>query len=304
MPWRKGQQLRLAAPENASPDVAEIYAEMQDAMGLPFVDKLHQAYGMCPEFLKEHWQVAGPVVKSRQFLECAELLAREAEKQVQALAIPDLQQELASAQVSEASRADIRACLELFRRESAGSLLLCAWQVRAFQGAVGSGAAQAATVEKDGHLPIIIRDDAMAKETKRTLEDIREKTGAPALDLYYLAMARWKDLLCDFWRRMRDEMESPKYEECRKAIRDHAWNLCDELPGPAELTAAGLLGKIDEGVVASLVRITDAFNESLSALVLNVAWTRSGLGGGNASGRAEPPVIQSKRGEKESPNAA
>lgn len=299
--------MRLATPEEADPEVAGIYAEMRDALGLPYVDKLHQAYGICPEFLTEHWRVAGPVVRSQQFVECAERLAHVAEEQVKSLEIPDVEAELATAKVSEASRAEIHGCVELFRRASASSLLLCAWQARAFRGPIGNGAANASARVAEEHLPMIMRDDAMAKETKEILEDIREKTDAPALDLYYLAMARWKDLLCDFWTRIQVEMTSTKYEECRTAIRDHASKLCDELPGPAELTTASLLGRIDESVIASLVRITDAFDESLSALLLNVAWTRIGLEGGNASGdqqASDARPVEAKPLGTEAPNAA
>jgi Halocarboxylic acid dehydrogenase DehI len=291
MPWNKGQRLRLATPEEAPAGVTEIYAEMQSAMGVPFVDELHQAYGMCPVFLQEHWTVAEPIVRSREFQACAERLGADAYTRIHSyISIPNIEAELALAQVSEASRQDIRACVELFCRRAKSSLLLCAWQMRAFEGPVGQGSAEESTPPKAECRPIIVKDDAMPAETKKVLEDIRKKTESPALDTYYRAIARWPDLLCDFWRRMSAEMASPMYENCRKAIRDYALQLCDELPGPAELTTVKLLESVDEGEIASLVKITEAFENSLSALVLNVTWTHIGLEGGNSAPGSRIPA--------------
>ena len=48
-------------------------------------------------------------------------------------------------------------------------------------------------------MPIVVRDDAMDPSTKKTLKEICKASEAPSLDLFYVAMARWPDLLENFW---------------------------------------------------------------------------------------------------------
>lgn len=286
MPWKRGQRLHLVTPEEACEEAAQVYSEMKDALGIPYIDKLHQAYAVFPKFLQAHWERVKKIVASKAFFSCADRLGADAYTRVHSyLKVSDICSELTEAQLSAASREEVSACIDLFHRASTYSLLICAWQRRAFEGPVGSRTSEAASVAppKVGHLPIIMHDDAMPKETKKKLEEIRKGLDAPALDVFYTAMARWPDLLCDFWKRMQTEMQSPMFDHCKQAIREHAEELCDELPGPMELTTVQLLETLDESEISSMVRITEAFEKSLSALVINVAWTRVGLEGGNLS---------------------
>ena len=283
MPWKRGQRLHLVAPEEACPEAAELYADIKAVLNVPFVDKLHQAYGVFPEFLTAHWEQVRKLAETKQFFACADRLGADAYTRVHSyLSVPDIRTELKSAQVSEGALREIKNGVELFHRSSTYSLLTAAWQMRAFEGPVGSEIkTQPAGPAEDGHLPIIVKDDAMDASTRKTLEEIRKGCEAPALDMFYVAMARWPDLLENFWKRMRVEMASPIYDHAKKAVGEYAAQLCDELPGPLELTTVQLLEVMDEAEIGSMVRITEAFERSLSALVLNVAWTRIGLEGGN-----------------------
>jgi hypothetical protein len=289
MPWKRGQRLHLVPPDEACPEAAEVYSQMRAALGVPSIDKLHQAYAVFPSFLQAHWERVQKVVGSEAFFRCADRLGADAYTRVHSyLKVHDIRSELKAAQLSEGARHEVRQCVDLFHRSSTYSLLLCSWQKRAFEGPVGSESSeqQPAAPIRVGHLPIIMREDAMAATTKKTLEDIRRGLDAPALDIFYVALARWPDLLCDFWKKMQAEMQSPMFDHCRQTIREHAEELCDELPGPLELTTVQLLELMDENEIGSMVRITDAFEKSLSALVLNVAWTRIGLEGGNGTSKA------------------
>lgn len=303
MPWKRGQRLRLVPPKEACIEAAEIYSQMQSALGLPFVDKLHQAYAVFPEFLKAHWERAQKIVASEAFFQCADRLGADAYTRVHSyLKVPDIRSELVAAKFSEGAQQEVRDCIELFHRSSTYSLLLCSWQKRAFEGPVGSEEIdkEAAEPVEPARMPMIIRDDAMSATTKKTLEEIRKGVSSPALDIFYVAMARWPDLLCDFWKRMQVEMQSPMFDHCKQTILEHAEELCEELPGPMELTTVQLLDVLDEGEIGSMVRITDAFEKSLSALVLNVAWTRIGIEGGNTGLKAKKIPNE----EPTAPNAA
>jgi hypothetical protein len=271
-------------------EAAEIYSQMQSALGLPFVDKLHQAYAVFPQFLKAHWERAQKVVESEAFFRCADRLGADAYTRVHSyLKVPDIRSELMAANLSEGARQEVCRCVELFHRSSTYSLLLCSWQKRAFEGPVGSEQIELTRADsiEPAHMPMIMRDDAMSATTKKTLEEIRKGMGAPALDVFYTAMARWPDLLCDFWKRMQVEMQSPMFDHCKQTILEHAEELCEELPGPLELTTVQLLDVLEDGEIGSMVRITDAFEKCLSALVLNVAWTRIGIEGGNSVSKAK-----------------
>jgi hypothetical protein len=294
MPWKRGQRLHLVAPEDACLETAEVYAEMQAALGIPHIDKLHQAYGVHPEFLKAHWNEAQKIVGSEQFFSCADRLAADAYTRAHSyLSVPDLDGELEAVKVSAASREEIRQCLDLFHRRSTYSMLLCAWQRRAFDGPVGEGAAiEREAIRKDPHLPIIMRSDSMPPTTKKTLEEVRKRNEDPALDDFYFAISRWPDLLQDFWRGIQKEMASPMYSNCKQEVRAYAAELCGELPGPLELTTVQLLEVMDEAEIGSMVRITEAFERSYSTLVLNVAWTKIGIEGGNSARRSRRNLIE------------
>jgi len=288
MPWKHGQRLRLATPEEAGPEAAEIYAEIMAALGVPFIDKLHQAYGACPEFLKAHWEQARKITASKQFFSCADRLGADTYTRVHSyLSVPDIGSDLGAVKVSEAARQEIGAMVDLFSRASSYSLLLCSWQRRAFEGPVGHDLEKGrmATPAKDVARPILMQKDAMPEKTRKMLEEIRKGLNAPAVDVFYVAMARWPDLLQDFWKCVQVEMASPMYDHSKRAIREYSEQLCDELPGPLELTTVHLLDVMDEGDISSMVRITDAFQKSFSALLLNVTWTQIGLDGGNIRSR-------------------
>jgi hypothetical protein len=289
MPWKRGHRLHLVAPEGAGVEVAEVYAEMEGALGVPLIDKLHQAYGMFPAFLKSHWEQAQKVVASKQFFSCADRLGADAYTRIHSyMMVPDIRAELAEAKVSDAAREEISETVNLFHRRSTYSLLLCSWQRRAFEGPVGSRPAiEMQKPVQDSQVPMIMRDDSMPPLTKKLLEEIRRKCEEPALDAFYIAMARWPDLLRNFWRGVQGEMASPMYDHSKQAIREYSEQLCDELPGPFELTTVQLLEVMDEAEIGSMVRITEAFERSYSALVLNAAWTKIGIEGGNLGYRAK-----------------
>jgi hypothetical protein len=275
--------LRLTEPDQAPPEVVDIYSQLKSALGVPFIGSLYRAYGTCPAFLALNWKTLEPVLRSRQFFSCADRLRAFAYTQVHSyLGVPDLCEELSVACVSEASRKEISDCVALFHRSSAYFLLMCAWQLRAFEGPVGKRMedAEKTTPPDMGALPMLMKEEVMPPATKKVLEEIRRATEAPTQHLFYVAIARWPDLLTDFWRGVQPEISSPLYENSKRAIMECANQLCDELPGPLELTTVHLVETMRETDIGSLVRITESFNRSLGALVLNVAWARIGLEGG------------------------
>ena len=140
------------------------------------------------------------------------------------------------------------------------------------------------------------KKDSAAKEVEKLREEIRRRCEEPSLDAFYVAMARWPDLLRNFWRGVQGEMASPMYDHSKQAIREYSEQLCDELPGPFELTTVQLLEVMDEAEIGSMVRITEAFERSYSALVLNAAWTKIGIEGGNVG-------YKSKKGQYYEPAA-
>jgi hypothetical protein len=302
MPWKRGHRLHLVAPEGAGVAVAEVYAEMEGALGVPLVDKLHQAYGLFPDFLKSHWEQAQKVVASKQFFSCADRLGADAYTRANSyMMVPDIRAELAEANVSDAAREEIRQCVNLFHRRSTYSLLLCSWQRRAFEGPVGSRPAiEVPKPAKDSQVPMIMREDSMPTATKKLLEEIRRKCEEPSLDAFYVAMARWPDLLRDCWKGVHGEMASPMYDHSKQAIREYSEQLCDELPGPFELTTVQLLDAMDEAEIGSMVRITEAFERSYSTLVLNAAWTKIGIEGGNVGYRSKKSQLYEPTARKAS----
>ncbi len=291
MPWRKGNKLKVVRESQAEGRIAEIYQEIKQALGVPHLNVVFQAYAVYPEFLGRFWEAAQPIVQSREFFELAERIGAEAYTCMHNyFAIPNLCEDVAKRGLSPDARRELTATVELFHYNNPPLLLLASAQLQAFEARVDGNGHSSQPVEHPvfSEKPALVEEEEAAPPIRRIYDDIRRTFGLPMLNTDYRAFARWPDFLEIYWPALKSIVQSPVYDECQQGIRESAWNLARELPAPLDLSASKLIDEgMSDGQVSDVFRITEMFVRALSGLVLNVAVAKIGLEGGSRRVRPE-----------------
>lgn len=293
MPWRKGNKLKLVREEEAQGRTAEIFGEVKDALGVPHVNVLFQAYAVYPEFLERFWEAAKPLVQSQEFFDLSDRIGAEAYTRMHNyFAIPDLRAEIRTRGLSGDARQELTGTVELFHYNNPPLLLLASAQMQAFESRVGRPGRSTSVADHPvfSEKPALVEEEQAPPPTRRIYDDIRRTFGLPMINTDYRAFARWPEFLEIYWPVLKTISQSPVYGESQQGIRESAWNLAGELPTPLDLSASRL---IDEGMsderVSDVFRITELFVRTLSGLVLNVAVAKIGLEGGTRRARPASP---------------
>ncbi len=289
MPWRKGNKLKVVRESEAQGRIAEIYREIKEALGVPHVNVIFQAYAVYPEFLERFWAAAQPLLQTQEFFALADRIGAEAYTRMHNyFAIPDLCREMETRGLSGEARHQLIGTVELFHYNNPPLLLLAAAQLQAFENRIGRDGKGTAAAEHPvfSEKPTLIEEPEAPPATRRIYDDIRRTFGLPMVNTDYRALARWPDFLEVYWPVLKTISQSPVYQECQQGVRESAWNLACELPVALDLSASKLM---DEGMsdeqVSDVFRITELFVRALSGLVLNVAVAKIGLEGGTGRAR-------------------
>ncbi|MFB3812548.1 MAG: halocarboxylic acid dehydrogenase DehI family protein [Terriglobales bacterium] len=270
---------------------------MKEALGLPNVGVVHQAFAVYPDFLKLHWRIFRPVTESQQLFDLADRLRADAYTRIFTyLDVPDL-----GLQDPSMGR-ELMRVTELSQYQNSLLLLIAAAQYQAFEGPVGSPVAPDRVAARhplfDTPLPAVDEHRPPA-QVRPVLEKMRRGFGEPFIAPDYLALASWPEFFAAYWAALKNCMQSPLYQGCHHNTRETAWMLARELPGPFELTYELLAERgIAEEDVSSLVRITEMFVDNLSRTLLNTAIARIGLEGGGQSAVRKPTEAVQAPGEE------
>lgn len=291
MPWRKGNRLKVVREEQAEGRTAEIFREIKQALGVPHVNVIFQAYAVYPEFLERFWQAARPIVQTREFFALADRIGAEAYTSMHNyFVIPSLREDIADRALNPEDQRELIEAAELFHYNNPPLLLLAAAQLQAFETRVGRPERSTHPADHPvfSQKPALVEEEQAPAAVRRIYEDIRRAFGLPMVNTDYRAFARWPQFLEAYWRVLKNIVQSPIYQESEQGIRESAWNLARELPGTLELSASRL---IDEGMsddqVSDVFRITELFVRALSGLALNIAVAKIGLEGGTRRARPE-----------------
>jgi hypothetical protein len=292
MAQKRPIRFRLLPESEAQGRVREIYAELKQALGVPFVSGLIRAYGAYPQFLEMFWDVVQPVLASRQFFTLADRLRADAYTRAHNyFEIADLGAPLVAMKFSEGARAELTSAVDLFHYEAPVMLLLATAQLQAFEGRLGQDRniePAPAPVPLDTP-PLVIPEETAPAPIRKIYDDMKRTLGLPFINLPYLAFARWPDFLAAYWQVLRPVVESPVYHETQYGIRDTAWAFAREFPRTIDLTQERLEESgIPETAVTALARTTEVFAKMLSGLVLNLAVAKIAVEGGNRPAAAVP----------------
>jgi hypothetical protein len=306
MTWKKGNRLPMVSEAQAQGRTREIYAEIREALGLAHVNLLFQAYGGYPEFLDVFWRTFKPIIASGQFFEVGERLRAYAYTDMHNyFEVPDLCLEMTGLKFSEGAREELTEVTDMFLYTDPLMLLITVTLIQALEGPVGA-AVEAKRAEHPvfTRRPVMVDEEAAPNIIKQIYEDMKRTIDMPVVNSDFRALARWPDFLRALWNTLKPMLDSPVYQQALNGLRETAWGLSRELPGPVELSASTLQeAGVDEEEISSIVRITELFVRGLSKMTLNVAVAKIGLEGGNKVKAAAPAPAPEKQEQRTSPES-
>jgi hypothetical protein len=262
----------------------EIYAEIRQALGLAHVNVIFQVYGGYPEFLEAFWRVFKPIMESGSFFELGERLRADCYTRMHNyFEVPDLCRDMTAMNFSEGARAELSEVVDMFLYSDPLMLLTAVTLIQALEGPIGTVTeSKRADHPVFVNRPVLVDEDAAPPMIKKIYEDMKRSTEMPIVNSDFRAFARWPDFLRALWDTLKVTTESPVYHQALNGIRETAWGLAREVPGPVELSVSTLEeAGVEEEEISSLVRINEVFVQGLSRMTLNVAVAKIGLEGGN-----------------------
>jgi hypothetical protein len=174
---------------------------------------------------------------------------------------------------------ELTAGLDLYQQRAAAILLLFSAQMQALDGPVGREGEPIRVEPPEVAREEWVRENNPDERVSRVLGEIPRALQVPYLNPEYVVLARWPEFLQPYWELLKTMLESPLYCECHYGVRESAWTLARELPGPVEMSLSEMGMKQQD--LASLARMLELFVKNLSGLVLNMAIAGICLEGGN-----------------------
>jgi hypothetical protein len=285
MPWRKGNRLRLVSEADARGRTLEIYEDIRETLGLPITPTSFQAFAAVPTFLELAWETLRPLARTQQFFILADRLRADAyTRSYSYFSVRDMRHRLDELGFSRGAREEIAASIEMLNHGASIVLLLLSVLLQSFEGPVGqdSECERPAVRPVYSARPTLADEDSAPPEVQRLFEDVRKTLKIPELTVEMRALARWPDFFADYWRSLRACAESPLYEVCFRGVYETAFALTREIPIALELSTERLSqAGLNEDQIASVLRITDSFVTATVGAVLNVAFAKIALEGGN-----------------------
>src|SRR5205823_5254268 len=139
MPERRGK-LKLVREREAEGRIREMYGEIRQALGIPFVPVVYQAFAAYPEFLEQHWRVFSPTFNTQQFFHLGDRLRGEAYTRMHNyFQIGDLCEPLTEMSFTEGAKHQLGDVIDLFNYVNPLLLVIVSTQLLAFEHGSGNG---------------------------------------------------------------------------------------------------------------------------------------------------------------------
>ena len=291
MPERRGKLLLIREKE-ADGRTRELFGEIKQALGIPFVPVLYEALGAYPEFLEQHWRAFSPLVASHQFFELGDRLRGEAYTRMHNyFQISDLCEPLTEMSFSEGAKHQLGDVIDLFNYTNPLLLVIVSVQLLAFEHPPGEGVKgedSRADHPWFHERPTLVEENVASSPVKKIYEEMKRTLNLPVVNTDYRAFARWPDFLREYWRALRPIAQAPSYREQQRALCESSEAMVKELRtkidfGPEWIETVD----IHEKQLESVLRITEIFQNVLSGLMLNVAAAKIGFEGGTAKATSD-----------------
>lgn len=282
MSWKHGNRLKLVNESEAPPRTRQVFDEIRNALGLPVVPKLYQAYAAFPEFLQLHWQAFRPAFEARHFFLLGARLAAESYTrahnyfELRSLASRDLLSD-------SVAPLPLGQVLDYYQYLDPLLLLVAATQMQAFEGPIGQ---QPEVPQPAQHpcfplAPQLLGDSDATTAVHRIWDERRRMLELAFISDEHRALACWPRFYGEYWLVLKDLVRLPLYTDSQLRVGESAWSLTREMPAKVDLGIQELLDAgLDDEQVSSLVRINEAFLQTLSGLVLDITFARIAYEGG------------------------
>jgi hypothetical protein len=285
MPLSRKRRLPLVREGDATGRTLEIYQEIKGSLGVPHVNVIFQAYGAHPKFLDLSWKLLRPTIETREFFLCAERIRGEAYTAIHNyFSVPDLCSDIREVHFSAGAQHELTDVVELFHYNNPLLLLIAAVQLQAFE----DGPSRQRTAQAEANHPVFtskpikITEEAASAPIRKLYDDIKRTLGVSVINTDYQAFARWPDFLNVYWTSLKPVISSPLFGENKHALRESALALATDLPNAPQLTVEHMQeAGLEAEEISAAIHITEGFLDLLSGLILNIAFAKIGLEGGN-----------------------
>jgi hypothetical protein len=295
----RSPNLKLAPEPPPDARVAGLFAEIKDALGVPYAGLLFRAYGVHPGYLELFWQQIRPAAADAQFFAIAERLRASAYTRVYSyFSVPDFRLRGAEMRLSPAALDELRSTVDLIFYHNSLQLLLAAVVLQALDRPVGRASESPQTAEHPlfAVQPVLIDETAATPRVLHIYDEIKRVLGAPIVNADFRAFARFPDFLEDYWAVLRPMFDSPLFSESRFGVQDIALAAARDFPAAVDLRKERLENAgIDDDAIAHVIRATELFVKIFSTALLNLAIAKIGFDGGSGKQPETQPATPSTR---------
>jgi hypothetical protein len=286
MPEKRGKLL-LVREKEADGRTRQIFEELKQSLGIPFVPVVYQALATYPEFLDQHWRAFSPLLATNQFFQLGDRLRGEAYTRMHNyFQISDLCEPLTEMSFSEGAKHQLGEVIDLFNYTNPLLLVIVSAQMLAFEHPIGgqvSGEEGRAEHPAFHERPTLVEEKVASPAVKKIYEEMKRALNLPVVNTDYRAFARWPDFLREYWKALRPIVQAPSYREQQRGLCESSEAMVKELSTKIDFSQEWIeTVDIDEKQLESILRITEIFQNILSGLMLNVAAAKIGFEGGTA----------------------
>ena len=266
---------------------AQWYAEMKDALQVPWMGVVTMAYAYYPAFFRELWRGLKPLVSSRPFIEEAQALQALVEDRAKELKPPAIGERLAGMGYGEREIGNILAANQVFSHGNHLYALIAAMARLLMEGGDMAGPRDGPAPAFEGRhapdvqVPFVLMEAHHADDpTRRTYDDVKEVLGLPFVNTDYRAFARWPSYWAAAWGDLREVAGTPAHEAICQAYHARLAAAMEELPNPGGLDSGALRNAAEEDAgIGEVTEMCRLFQWLLPGLATNVAFLKEQLPG-------------------------
>lgn len=260
------------------------YAEMKDALQVPWMGVVTMAFAHYETFFAELWRGLGPLVESRAFVAAAMRQQHHIEAAVDALGPPPITSRLLSAGYGPREIEQIKAINAIFAHGNHAYALIATIARHLLEGGElddNDGAEPfGARHAPDVSVPLVLMEAHHADApTQAIYDDIKQVLGLPFVNTDYRAFARWPSYWALAWGDLGPVCGSEAHESLCQAYHDGlVASVSEGLPNPGNLESTLLIRAAETDGGADAVRaVVRLFQWLLPGLCVNVAYLRRQL---------------------------
>lgn len=277
----------MVAEGEAKGEIAQIYLDLKDTLGIPHVSMVFRILASYPKFFSLFWKCARPMLQTGEFFTAAEQIRAQGYNQVKSgFSVPDLHARLTELEFTERAQEEVQDVVNLYEYINPVLLLVMAALIDGFEHPEGAPKHGVLAAHHPSHpaRPILVDERLAPEPTRKLYEDIKQTMGTPYLNTSYITFGRWPDFLREYWGALKPIIGSPGYEQQRAALRQFALTAANDLPETIHLSQKNLVDAgVGEEERSQVLQTIHFFLDLLSKQVLNIAFAKVALEGGNRS---------------------